>query len=144
MRALLRKVALATSLALCASFALAQSGTGPIPNSTNAGAFGPAQQNFGSHIIWGGGPPPSLNAACGTAPSVVVGTDSAFTFTSGTSTGATCTATFATPWNTAPSCSLDNQTNGGTAYAVSPTGLVISGVADSTKYQILCIGHPGG
>lgn len=133
--------ALALALMIAAPL-LAQQGTGPVP--TGAGSYGPAMGSQGAHIIWSGGPPPSLNAACGTGPISPVGTDSAFNFTSGTGSAATCAVTFAAPWNNPPTCSLDNQGTGGNAYQVSVTGIVFSGVADSTKYHVQCIGRAGG
>lgn len=119
--------------------------TGPIPNSTNAGSFGSTLNSNGGHVSFGGGPPPSINAACGTAPSIVSGTDSAFNFTSGTTTNSGCTITPATPWKTRPTCSVDAQVSSQAGFSVSPSGVInLSGVADSTTYNIICIGQPGG
>ena len=117
---------------------------GPIPNGTNAGNFGATINSKGGHVGFGGGPPPSLNAACGTAPSGPFGTDSAFHFVSGTSSSSTCTVTPATAWGKRPSCSVDSEA-GSVAYSVSDNGAItISGVADSTRYHVICIGQPGG
>lgn len=114
------------------------------PNNIGAGVYGPPFTTLGGHLILGGGPPPTLNAACGTAPSVVGGTDSAFSFTSGTSTSAACAITFALPWKTAPTCSLDLPGASSSSYVITPTGILLTGVADSINYQFICIGKPGG
>lgn len=54
--------------------------------------------------------PPTVSS-CGTSPSVV-GSDGAGKVTLGTSIGVdnTCTVTFATAWNTVPSCMANNET----------------------------------
>lgn len=114
------------------------------PNNIGAGVYGPPFSTVGGHINLGGGPPPTLNAACGTAPVAPNGTDAAFTFTSGTSTSATCTVTFAAPYNSRPTCNFNNQAGSTPAYVVSASGIIVSGVADSQTYHVECFGHPGG
>lgn len=119
--------------------------SGPIPNGTNQGNFGPPIQTNLGHVSFGGGAAPSINAACGTNPQGPVGTDSSFNFISGTGTGATCSITPAIAWNKKPSCSLESQGGSQPAFQVSASGVIIlSGVADSTAYSVICIGQPGG
>lgn len=115
------------------------------PNVYNAGAYGPPFTAGNGHLSVGGGPAPSINAACGTAPVAPVGTDSAFSFTSGTSTSAACALTPATPWSKRPTCSVDAQVATQPAWSISAAGVItLSGVADSTTYNVVCIGQPGG
>lgn len=119
--------------------------TGPIPNGTNQGNFGATLNSNGGHVSFGGGAPPSLNSACGTSPSVVSGTDSAFTFTSGTGSSSTCTITPSVAWKQRPTCSVDAQATTQAAFSILSSGVILlSGVADSTTYNIICIGQPGG
>lgn len=119
-------------------------GTGPLPGG-GVGTYGPPISAINGHISFGG-PPPTINAACGTAPTAPQGTDSAFFFTSGTSTSVSCTITPATLWNRRPTCSVDVQSSATQAvFTVSPSGVInISGVADSTTYNVICLGQPGG
>lgn len=99
------------------------------------------------HMSFGSGSlgAPTVNAACGTGASVA-GSDSAFVLTSGTSTASGCLVSPAAAWNRAPVCSVDNQTSATqAAYTVNTNGSIsLTGVADSTTYNIICIGKPGG
>ncbi|MEB2657289.1 hypothetical protein, partial [Staphylococcus haemolyticus] len=124
--------------------ALRAQSVGPVAGPGGPGIFGGTVGSQGAHVVFGGGPPPTLNAACGTSPGTVVGTDAAFHFTSGTGSSNTCRVTFAAPYVQTPTCSLDNQTNGATAYQVSASGITLSGVADSTVYHVQCFAAPGG
>lgn len=129
---------------VCCVVVMAQQ-VGPIPNSTNSGSFGATINSNGGHVSFGGGAPPSINAACGTAPVAPAGTDSAFNFISGTSTSATCTITPAVAWNKRPSCSVESQGGSQPAFQIANNGsIILSGVADSTTYSVICIGQPGG
>jgi hypothetical protein len=125
-------------------FAAAQQ-SGIIPNSTNAGAYGPPISTVNGHISFGNAPPPTLNAACGTAPTTpVVGTDSAFKFRSGTSSNSGCAITFANAWNQSPICTITAESGAVPAYTVTASSIPLTGVADSIAYQIQCFGRPGG
>jgi hypothetical protein len=117
---------------------------GPIPNGTNQGQFGPPIATSNGHVQFGNGFAPTLNAACGTSPGTVEGTDSAFHFVSGTGTSSTCTITPAVSWSKRPTCSVDSE-GGSVAYQVATNGVItLSGVADSTRYHVICIAQPGG
>lgn len=146
-RDIVKAYALILAVLVCAHFDTAHAqnpGSGPIPNSNNAGQFGSPFNTKNGHAGFGAGLPPALNAACGTGPVAPVGTDVAFTFKSGTSTGATCTITPNIAYALTPSCSVDSQA-GSVAYTVTPSGsILLTGVADSTVYNVLCFAQPGG
>lgn len=126
------------------TMALAQT-PGPLFTGAGQGNYGVTLNSNAGHVSFGGGAPPSLNAACGTLPSVVAGSDSAFSFTSGTSTSATCTITPSASWKQRPTCSIDAQVATQPAWTIGANGaILLSGVADSTTYNVICIGQPGG
>jgi hypothetical protein len=126
-----------------AAFAQGQ-GTGVLPGG-GVGTYGPPFTAQAGHMSFGNGSAPSINSACGTGPVAPVGTDSAFFFTSGTGSSSSCQAIPATPWKQRPTCSVDAQSATQPAWSVGPTGTVnLTGVADSTTYNVICIGQPGG
>lgn len=115
------------------------------PNVIGAGTYGPPFTAQNGHLSIGNGAAPSVNSACGTSPVAPQGTDSAYFFTSGTSSSSGCQVTPATPWKQRPSCSVDAQAATQPAWSVGPTGVLnLTGVADSTTYNVICIGQPGG
>lgn len=116
---------------------------GPV-TSSGQGNYGPPVSTNGGNVSFGGGAAPTLNSACGTSPVGPLGTDTAFKFQSGTSTSNTCQATFATPWNNPPVCSVQGETNVPAWHLAGNSGIVISGVLDSSVYHVQCFGRPGG
>ena len=89
------------------------------------------------------GTAPTLTS-CGGSPSIV-GNDNSFTITVGTaSTG--CTATFATAWTNAPSCTVTNQSTSITnamTYTVSTSAVVVSQSAGLSGdiLNVVCQGY---
>jgi hypothetical protein len=89
------------------------------------------------------GTAPTLTS-CGGSPSIV-GNDNSFTITVGTaSTG--CTATFATAWTNAPSCTVTNQSTSITnamTYTVSTSAVVVSQAAGLSGdiLNVVCRGY---
>lgn len=117
--------------------------SGPVP--TGAGTFGPPISTVNGHVSFGGGAAPTINPACGTAPVAPSGTDSAYSFTSGTATSTACAITPAIGWNRKPTCSVESQGGTSPTFQVATNGIIVlSGVADSTVYSVICIGQPGG
>ena len=115
--------------------------TGPIP-SAGAGAYGPPISTSNGHISYGNGAPPTLGTGCGTGPSIVIGTDSAARFTTGTSTSNPCTVTFATPWNQPPICSVTGTA--AASFMATTSAVNITNPVDSQAYHVKCTGRPGG
>lgn len=140
MRAWLIAIAIWTMLA--SGYAVAQQSG---PNVANFGQYGPPFATQGGHFILGGGPAPSLNSSCGTGAIAPVGTDSAFQFTTGSSATSACLITFAAPWNSVPTCQLNDSTGGAVpTYFSGKASIVLSGAASSHAYNVQCVGQPGG
>ena len=137
----------AISIALFALFeitlALAQQGTGQIPNGTNAGQFGPPISTNNGNISFGNGAPPVANAACGTG-ATVAGTDSNFRLQSGTSSNSGCQVAFVQPFSGNPICSVVGETALISWSLNRGNGINFSGVVDSSVYHVHCFGRPGG
>lgn len=128
---------------LIGSAAFAQS-PGSGPNVAPLGQYGPPFTVQNGHFSMGQTNPPTANSACGTG-ATIVGTDSAFVLTSGTTSNSGCTITPLRLWNARPVCSVDAQAATQPAWSIASNGTItLSGVADSTIYNVLCIGQPGG
>ena len=89
------------------------------------------------------GTAPTLTS-CGGSPSIV-GNDNSFTITVGT-TATGCTATFATAWTNAPSCTVTNQSTSITnamTYTVSTSAVVVSQAAGLSGdiLNVVCQGY---
>lgn len=113
---------------LCASLLIggvyAQNpGTGP--NVYGAGAYGPTFTVQSGHFSMGVAGLPTANASCGTG-SGLIGTDSAFVLTSGTSSNSGCTVTPAVAWKQRPVCSIDAQAATQPAWSISASGVISS------------------
>jgi len=140
-----RLSALAAFLALLAgiSYAAAQSGNVG-PNVGNQAQYGAPFTTQGSHWISGGGAPPAINAGCGTG-GTILGTDAAFTVTTGTGTspGTACVVTFAVAYNQRPTCNGMAEVNAA-SFAITPTTVTILSVVDGQRYHVQCVGRAGG
>lgn len=121
--------------------AFAQS-IGPVAGP-GPGAIGPPFTFSNGHLTPAQTGIPTINAACGTS-AVIAGTDFVAVLTSGTSSSASCTVTFAVPYNKRPVCNIDAQAGSQPNFSVTYQGIILSGVADSTNYNIQCIAQPGG
>lgn len=116
---------------------------GPV-NGTGPGNVGQTINTKGGHVGFGGGQPPTLSAGCGTG-ATIKGTDSSFRMTSGTGTSSSCTITPSVAWSARPLCNVHPETGSNGAYSVSSSGVIsLSGVVDSTVYDAICLGQPGG
>lgn len=119
-------------------------GTGPLPGSI-PGTYGPPFVQKGGKTAFGGGAAPVLSA-CGTGAAMADNaTDSAFSFTVGTSASNACTITPSSPYTAAPNCVVDTAgaTKPSVAIAVSGVISLTGTVADSARYTVLCFGKPG-
>jgi hypothetical protein len=85
--------------------------------------------------------------SCGTGSPTIVGTDTAFTITQGTSaTG--CVATFSTPFVSTPVCVATNQTAPATstpAYTVTTTAVTLVTASTTGEiWNVICVARSGG
>lgn len=132
------------ALALAFAGAYAQS-PGSGPNVYNGGYYQSPFYSSNGHFQFGGALVPPAVSTCGTGPSVVVGTDSAFQFTTGTSAGGVCTITPAVAYKARPICNIDTGNATKPGYVVSTAGVIVmSSVQDSSQYNVICFAQPGG
>ena len=98
---------------------------------------------FGAHVISAGAPP--VASSCGTSPGpVVVGSDHAFTITTGGSIGSPigCTITFDEAYASAPTCAVSSRESPPLdSYSVSASAVTFAGAIEGSTYDVICIGH---
>jgi hypothetical protein len=85
------------------------------------------------------GPTPALSA-CGTGATLANGADSNGVVSVGT-TATGCTITFASPYNTAPTCMISSRAGSVFSYTVSTTAITITGATlSSSQLDYICHG----
>lgn len=132
---------------LLAGIASAQVSITPASVSRAMAGTWTALQSFSSGIdvvsghIFASGTAPALSA-CGTTPSAVVGSDTAFRFTTGSGVLASCTATFAAPFAVAPMCvAVDNTLTQALQADTTTTTVIVTGSdITSDEIAVICLG----
>ena len=122
---MLKRLVTAFLFALAPTVALAQAGM----------EFGPNGKLVGKVISQGNTP---VLSSCGTGPTIV-GSDTAGQITTG-SGATTCTITFSSAWNAAPSCILHAEVATQPTYTVSTTAITGATTIASTQYNYVCFG----
>jgi hypothetical protein len=158
------KLLLAVALALTPQLAIAQitlplvTAINPgdlfqdIPNGnpypTNYYASGTQLRGFllGGNVVRSAEKP--VLTGCITGGGTIVGNDSAFILTGGSTASTSCVATFTTAWVSTPICSVTSQTAPATStpsYTVSTTAVTITQASGSSNvYDVICVGQAGG
>lgn len=84
---------------------------------------------------------------CNLAAGTIAGNDFAFTLTSGNAATTSCVATFATAFNLAPVCTVQNAgvVTAGISFSVTTTAITITQPSlASQTYEVICVGLTGG
>jgi hypothetical protein len=97
-----------------------------------------------NHLLTANSPP--APSSCGTGASII-GSDLAGLITMGTGTPAGCVATFSTPYNSVPLCTVTWQATplASQSYAVSATAITLTQTGTSSnKVNYTCVAQQGG